>query len=234
MSWLRGSLVVIELSLAIVLLSGAGLFLNTLLKLYHAPLAVGIDHRLTMRVTLNERAYPTPERRAAFLKQVLDGVSALPGVLGVGINAGLHPIWGWDFPVEIPGSPNTDKRPVNFHQVNAGWPENHCKHRGQDEQNRGEENLGTGLLSHFFGSLHPLDSKRFGVDSERLHQAGSKFLGLKDHRCQAADFFKIGALAHLSKCLAGGPPKLDLALDDIQLHGKSRMRCPQLACHSLE
>lgn len=121
MAWLRGSLVVTELSLAIVLLSGAGLFLNTLLRLYHAPLAVGIDHRLTMRVPLNERVYPTPERRAAFLKQVVDGVSALPGVLAVGVNAGLHPLGSWSFPVEIPGSPNADKRPVSFHQVNAGY-----------------------------------------------------------------------------------------------------------------
>ncbi|MBI4905767.1 MAG: ABC transporter permease [Acidobacteria bacterium] len=121
MNWFRASLVVLELSLAVVLLSGAGLFLNTLLRLYNAPLAVGIDHRLTMRVPLSERVYPSPERRAAFIQQMLEGVSALPGVLAVGINTGLHPLGSWDFPVEVPSNPQADKRPVNIHMVNAGY-----------------------------------------------------------------------------------------------------------------
>src|SRR4029079_10935330 len=53
--------------------------------------------------------------------QLLDRVRALPGVLAVGINVGLHPLGSWDFPVNIPGSPNADKRPVNLHQVNTGY-----------------------------------------------------------------------------------------------------------------
>lgn len=39
MSWLRGGLVILELSFAIILLAGAGLFLHTLARLYSAPLA---------------------------------------------------------------------------------------------------------------------------------------------------------------------------------------------------
>jgi putative ABC transport system permease protein len=121
MARLRGALVVVELTLAIILLSGAGLFLHTLLRLYNAPLAVDIKNRLTMRLPLSAQRYPSAERRAAFISQLLDQVGAVPGVLAVGINAGLHPLGSWNFPIEIPGSPNADKRPVNLHQVNAGY-----------------------------------------------------------------------------------------------------------------
>lgn len=121
MGWLRGSLVVVELSFAIILLSGAGLFLHTLVRLVNAPLAVGIDNRLVMRIPLDSKRYTTPERRSAFISQLLDGIANLPGVLGVGINAGLHPLGSMDFPVDIPGAAAPDKRPVNLHQVNTGY-----------------------------------------------------------------------------------------------------------------
>ncbi|MGH9659211.1 MAG: ABC transporter permease, partial [Bryobacteraceae bacterium] len=121
MAWMRGALVVVELSLAIVLLSGAGLFLRTLLRLHSAPLAVGIKDRLTLRLPLSAQRYPTAEARSVFLSQLLDRVGALPGVRGVGINGGIHPLYSWNFPVEMPGSSADDKRPVNLHQVNSGY-----------------------------------------------------------------------------------------------------------------
>jgi len=121
MGWLRSALVVVELSLAIILLSGAGLFLHTLVRLHNAPLAVEIQNRLTMRLPLSVQRYPTAERRAAFISQLLDRVNTLPGVVAAGINAGLHPLGSWDFPIEIPGSPNKDNRPVNVHQINAEY-----------------------------------------------------------------------------------------------------------------
>jgi putative ABC transport system permease protein len=121
MGLLRGSLVVMELSLAIILLSGAGLFLHTLIRLYNAPLAADIQNRLSTRLPLSAQRYPTAERRAVFIGQLLERLSTVPGVLGVGINGGMHPLWSWDFPVDIPGAARPDPRPVNLHQVNAGY-----------------------------------------------------------------------------------------------------------------
>ncbi len=121
MATLRGALVVVELSLAIVLLSAAGLFLKTLLQLYNAPSPAAIDHRLVLRLPLNAQRYPTPERRAAFLAQVLEAVQSVPGVLSASLNAGIHPIGSWDFPMEVPGAAQSDPRPVNFHQVDAAY-----------------------------------------------------------------------------------------------------------------
>lgn len=121
MGWLRGALVVVELSLAIILLSGAGLFLHTLLRLHQAPLAAEIENRLLLRIPLSGERYKSTEHRNVFLGQLLERVEALPGVLGAGINGGVHPLWSWDFPVEIPGSARSEQRPVNLHQVNTGY-----------------------------------------------------------------------------------------------------------------
>jgi len=121
MSWFRSSLVVLELSLAAILLAGAALSLHTLVRLHRAPLAVGVENRLVMRIPLRDARYPNAETRTVFLRQLLERIEATPGVLGFGINAGIHPLGSWDFPVEIPGQAHTDSRPVNLHQVNAGY-----------------------------------------------------------------------------------------------------------------
>jgi putative ABC transport system permease protein len=121
MSWMRGALVVVELSLAIVLLSGAGLFLHTFIRLKEADLGVEIENRLVARIPLRAERYPTAERRAAFIRDVLDHIRALPGVAAAAINAGLHPLGSWTMPAEIPGSHAGDGRSVNLHQVDADY-----------------------------------------------------------------------------------------------------------------
>ena len=121
MAWVRGVLVVVELSLAVVLLSGAGLFLHTFLKLKTAPLGAGIENRLVARIPLRAERYPTPEARASFIREVLDHVRALPGVLSASINAGLHPLGSWTMGAEIAGSQDAAGRAVNLHQVDAEY-----------------------------------------------------------------------------------------------------------------
>ena len=121
MSWLRSGLVVVELSFAVILLAGAGLFVHTLTRLYTAPLGVRIEHRLVFRLPLSATRYATPERRSVFLREAVDRISAVPGVLAVGVNAGLHPLGSWTVPVEIPGASTANNRPVNMHQVNRAY-----------------------------------------------------------------------------------------------------------------
>jgi hypothetical protein len=43
------------------------------------------------------------------------------GVLAVGINAGMPPVYNWNFPVEAVGSTQQDTRPVLVHQTNADY-----------------------------------------------------------------------------------------------------------------
>jgi putative ABC transport system permease protein len=122
MNWLRSGLVVGEISLAIALLSIAGLFLHTLQRLHSTELVVGTADRLVVTIPLPQDRYSNSEQRTSFLSQLIDRVERLPGVRAVGLNAGLHPFGSWDFPIEIPSATTAvDKRPVHVHQVNIGY-----------------------------------------------------------------------------------------------------------------
>jgi putative ABC transport system permease protein len=82
---LRGALVVAEISLALVLLVGAGLFV----KNFQGLLAVNESYSprtlLTINLTLPEMQYPKPAERLAFHEQVLQGLSVVPGVQSASI-----------------------------------------------------------------------------------------------------------------------------------------------------
>jgi putative ABC transport system permease protein len=77
---LRGLLVIAEVAVSLVLLVGAGLLINSFLRLRHVDPGFRADHLLTMKVVLPDPKYATYTRRIAFLTQLLSRVEALPGV----------------------------------------------------------------------------------------------------------------------------------------------------------
>ncbi len=79
---LRDVLVVTEIALALVLLVGAGLMLQTMAKLQAINLGFRSDHLLVARTSLPSARYPSPAARNAFAARVLDAVRALPEVEG--------------------------------------------------------------------------------------------------------------------------------------------------------
>ncbi|HTQ56492.1 MAG TPA: ABC transporter permease [Bryobacteraceae bacterium] len=72
-------LVTVEVALALVLLSSAGLLLESLRRAWHVDLGFRKD-TLTMRLQLSSRAYPDAHRVRAFRQELLRRVCALPGV----------------------------------------------------------------------------------------------------------------------------------------------------------
>ncbi len=118
---MRGALVVAEVGLSLVLLVGASLMIRTLLSIQGANLAFHPDRILTLRIPFSEQRYPDTNRRNAFLQDVLRRMQTTGGVLAVGINAGLPPVYNWSFPVEAVGSTQQDTRPVLTHQINADY-----------------------------------------------------------------------------------------------------------------
>ena len=76
----RHALIVAEVTLATVLLIGAGLMIQTLHNMRTEDLGVRSDHLLTLRVALPPARYADQTARAAFYNQVLERVRALPGV----------------------------------------------------------------------------------------------------------------------------------------------------------
>jgi len=75
----RDLLVVLEVAAALVLLTGAGLMIQTMAKLRAIDLGFRADHLLTMRTALGPK-YMDLSKRLGYYQRVLDQVKALPGV----------------------------------------------------------------------------------------------------------------------------------------------------------
>jgi putative ABC transport system permease protein len=80
---LRGALVVSEIAIALVVLIGAGLLLQTFRRLQQVDLGFDMRNILTATVELPDSRYPKPEQATAFYQNLLDRVKALPGVEAV-------------------------------------------------------------------------------------------------------------------------------------------------------
>ena len=81
------ALVVGEITLAMVLLSGAGLLLNSFVRLLDVQPGINPDRLLMLRVTLPEAGYRNPAMQAAFSTTFAETVRSLPGVASVGMAA---------------------------------------------------------------------------------------------------------------------------------------------------
>ena len=76
-------LIVAEIAVAVVLLIGAGLMINSFLRLQQVSPGFDPDNLLTVSLSLPGARYPEEQRRV-FLKQVLQRIEAKPGVQSVG------------------------------------------------------------------------------------------------------------------------------------------------------
>ena len=74
------ALIVAELALTLVLLAGAGLMMRSFVNLYRMDIGIETTQLLTMRLSLPNQKYPTPELRRAFyerLDQRLAGIGRI-------------------------------------------------------------------------------------------------------------------------------------------------------------
>jgi putative ABC transport system permease protein len=82
---LRGMLVVAEVALALVLLVGAGLLIKSFARLQETDAGFRAENVLTMSIALPPTKYSTPQAITNFYQQLLERVSALPGVQAAGV-----------------------------------------------------------------------------------------------------------------------------------------------------
>ena len=85
---LRNSLAAAELALATILLIGAGLLAQSLLRLQHVSLGFKADRLLTFQLGLPRTRYPG-EKSAMFYRTLLASLRALPGVRAAGVSSGI-------------------------------------------------------------------------------------------------------------------------------------------------
>jgi putative ABC transport system permease protein len=79
-SRVRNVLVVSEVALSLVLLVGAGLLLRSFVRLLGTDPGYSPERVLTLRVALSTAKYPDEQARAAFFRDALERVRAVPGV----------------------------------------------------------------------------------------------------------------------------------------------------------
>jgi putative ABC transport system permease protein len=84
---IRGLLVVAEVAVSLVLLVGAGLLINSFLRLRSVDPGFRSDNLLTMSIVLPQLKYPDHARRAAFYDDLLNRVEALPGVKSAAVTS---------------------------------------------------------------------------------------------------------------------------------------------------
>jgi len=82
---LRRTLLVLQVSLTVVLLVGAGLLLKSYQRLRSTDLGVPADNVLTLHFGLPEARYKVSAQRIAFFENVLAQVRAMPGIQSAGL-----------------------------------------------------------------------------------------------------------------------------------------------------
>ncbi|HEY3705722.1 MAG TPA: ABC transporter permease [Terracidiphilus sp.] len=88
-SRLGGNLVVVEITIAVVLLAGAGLLGKSFYKLLHVENGFDTSHLATANVMAREDLYKSPQQRVALYQEMERRLSALPGVQSVGLTTDL-------------------------------------------------------------------------------------------------------------------------------------------------
>ena len=92
-TWLRSTLVSLEVAMSVVLLVTSGLMIRAMWRVQSVPTGFSTENVLTMRIPLSAQ-YVDTVRRADFYGRVTAGVAAIPGVEHVAFTTGLPLVLG--------------------------------------------------------------------------------------------------------------------------------------------
>jgi putative ABC transport system permease protein len=101
---LRTMLVAVQVTLAIVLLVGAGLMMRTFIALQQLEPGVNTENVFIGRFAFPQNQRRTPDEMKLFVQRVVQGVSTLPGVEAVTPSLSVPVLPGPQSPVAIPGT----------------------------------------------------------------------------------------------------------------------------------
>jgi predicted permease len=124
-SRLRGALVISEVSLACVLLIGAGLMLRSFLNQLNLNPGFAEEHVLTASLSLPTSAYKKPAQRMQFLDRLTPDLASIPGVESAGAGSDL-PWTGYDenaggFTIEGKTPPPHQDFHARYHMATPGY-----------------------------------------------------------------------------------------------------------------
>jgi putative ABC transport system permease protein len=219
---LSALLVVSEVTLASVLLLGAGLLLKSFIRLRGVDLGFRPDRILRLRVNLSKTKYPDARSQAAYFEQVIQDIRELPGVEAVGADASL-PLSGVNFAMGVMDGTNFEIVPggvVNSDYFRAmGIPLK--KGRGFTDQDR-EGKPKVALVNESFAR------SRFGLEEPLGRKvADATIVGVAGDVRQQGPKKPVGPLAYFSY-LQTGSQSMSLAVraraNPMRLAGAVRSR----------
>ncbi len=118
---LRNALVVFEVALSLVLLSGAGLLMRSFVKLQQMDLGFNPKNILVARLPLPRGQYTTAAEKQQFYGQLLQRLHALPGVVAATETTTLPPYGGIGSEIDIVGKTHTEKWRAIFQLCSEGY-----------------------------------------------------------------------------------------------------------------
>ena len=116
---LRHALIVGEVALALILLTGAGLFIRGLQRFARLDPGWRVDGLVTAQSALGSAKYEREHARENFAAQLEQRLSALPGVRSAGLSSML-PLWGFgsrNFAVQGQSAPPRGQEPLTYYET---------------------------------------------------------------------------------------------------------------------
>jgi putative ABC transport system permease protein len=86
---MRAMLIVSQVALTVVLLTGAGLLIKSFVRLQQTPLGFRPERLLTARIALPRSAYSTPQQRQIFARRLIEEIRRQPGMQEAALTSSL-------------------------------------------------------------------------------------------------------------------------------------------------
>ncbi len=164
---LRSGLVIAEVALSIVLLTGAGLLMRSFFVLTHADLGFAPAHVLYAEVApAADDRYDATEKKV-FFEQVVQRVKRLPGVITATESLGLPPLGGAGSEITVLGKPNPEHwnsmvdlcSETYFQTLGLGLLRGRLLSESDIESARHVAVINQAFARTYFGSENPLGQK---------------------------------------------------------------------------
>jgi predicted permease len=122
---LRSALVVVEVALAFLLLTGSGLLIRSFFQMQRVDTGFNSENVITAGLPISDKRFPNPDELNVYLREIVSNIEMLPGVRDVALTSAL-PMqgWGYGMPFQIAGKPFVDRanrKPCFFKMVSASY-----------------------------------------------------------------------------------------------------------------
>jgi len=118
---MRNALIVGEVALSLVLLSGAGLLMRSFFALQQVQLGFNPSHILVARLPLPEDRYKSAAQLTAFYRPLLERLKSMPGVVNATETSALPPYGGIPSKLAIPGKTAAEDWQTMFQLCSDGY-----------------------------------------------------------------------------------------------------------------